>query len=116
MTEEHFVVEEHTESQVMVEEEVKKGEKEEEEQMLESEGWAFFKADGVEFQLNLKQRLENERKDKNAERDAAKTDNDDAERYFIGESSSHAKLIVGRQNYDNLTLCYCIYFILLLNL
>lgn len=85
MTEEHFVVEERTKS-IVIEEEEKKGENEEDEQKLESEGWAVFKADGVEFKLNLKQRLENERKDKNADHDAEKQDDDDAERYFIGES------------------------------
>ncbi|KAI3374317.1 hypothetical protein L3Q82_006158 [Scortum barcoo] len=91
VTEEHFVVEEHTKSLVKVkvkeeeeeEEEKKKDDNEEDEQSLESEGWAIFKADGVEFQLNLKQRVESERKDNDAENDAEKEEDDDVERYFI---------------------------------
>ncbi|XP_051256315.1 myosin light chain kinase 2, skeletal/cardiac muscle isoform X3 [Dicentrarchus labrax] len=84
VTEEHIVVEEHIKSQVVevvqvVQEEEKK-EDEEDEQSLESEGWAVFRADGVEFQLNLKQRLERERKDNDAEKE---DDEDEAERYFI---------------------------------
>lgn len=72
------------------EEENKKEDKEEDKQKLESEGWAFFKADGVEFQLNLKQRLEE--MDNNTKHNAEKDDDDgdededDVERYFIGES------------------------------
>lgn len=77
-------VEELTKSQV-VEEEEEKDDTREDEQKLESEGWAIFRADGVEFQLNLKQRVERERND-NAEHDAGKDDDDDAEQYFIGES------------------------------
>ncbi|XP_041805200.1 myosin light chain kinase 2, skeletal/cardiac muscle isoform X2 [Chelmon rostratus] len=82
VTEEHFVVEEHTKSRV-VEEEEKAENNEEDEQRLESEGWAVFRADGVEFQLNLKQRVESERRDNDAEDDAEKEDEDEAERYFI---------------------------------
>ncbi|XP_056247797.1 myosin light chain kinase 2, skeletal/cardiac muscle isoform X2 [Seriola aureovittata] len=85
--EEHFVVEEHTKSQVVVREEEEKEEEEkkrehneDEEQKLESEDWAVFRADGVEFQINLKQRLERERKENAAEKE---DDDDDAERYFI---------------------------------
>lgn len=77
-------MEELTKSQV-VEEEEEKDDTREDEQKLESEGWAVFRADGVEFQLNLKQRVERERND-NAEHDAGKDDDDDAEQYFIGES------------------------------
>lgn len=80
---EHLEVEELTKSQV-VEEEEKKDDNREDEQKLESEGWAIFRADGVEFQLNLKQRVE--KRNDNAEHDAEKEDDDNAERYFIGES------------------------------
>uniref|UniRef100_A0A3Q1FSM6 Myosin light chain kinase family, member 4a n=1 Tax=Acanthochromis polyacanthus TaxID=80966 RepID=A0A3Q1FSM6_9TELE len=88
VTEEHFVVEEHTKSQVVgeeEEEEEKKEDNEEDEQKLESEGWAVFRADGVEFQFDLKQRLEREVKESESENDAEKVaeDDDDAERYFI---------------------------------
>ncbi len=92
VTEEHFIVEEHTKSQVVEvvkveeKEEEEKEDNEEDEQRLESEGWAVFRANGVEFQLNLKQRVERERKDNNAENDAEKEEDDDAERYFIGKS------------------------------
>lgn len=85
LTGEESVVEEDTKSQVEEEQEEKKEDKEEEEQTLESEGWAIFKADGVEFQLNLKQTLEKARKDSGAEHDAEKDDEDDLEHYFIGE-------------------------------
>lgn len=66
----------------------KKEDNEEDEQGFESDGWAVFKADGIEFQLDLKQRVERERKENDAENDADKEedDDDDAERYFIGES------------------------------
>ncbi|XP_019955170.2 myosin light chain kinase 2, skeletal/cardiac muscle isoform X1 [Paralichthys olivaceus] len=77
VTEEHFLVEEPTNSQVLEEEE--RGDREEDVQKLETEGWAVFRADGVEIQLNLKQRLERERK----ENDAEEEEDDDAERYFI---------------------------------
>lgn len=65
-------------------EEKKTEDKEEEEHNPESEDWAVFKADGVEFQINLKERLERERPDNRAEQDE-KDDDDDVERYFIGE-------------------------------
>lgn len=67
-------------------EEEKEEDKEDDEEQLESEGWAVFKADGVEFQINLKERLEKMRKDKDAE----KEDDEDVERYFIGESGPKA--------------------------
>lgn len=88
MTEELLVVEAHTKSQVdeKEEEEERKEDKEEDEQTLESEGWAVFRADGVEFQLDLKQRVEREREKNDAENDAEKDDDEDVERYFIGES------------------------------
>lgn len=59
-------------------------EDEEEDQSLESEGWAVFSTDGMDFQLNLKQRVERARK----EMDEEKEDDDDeeVERYFIGKS------------------------------
>lgn len=96
VSKEHFVVEKHMRRQVVevveVTEEEEEAEKkkvsEEDEQRLESEGWAVFRADGVEFQLNLKQRVAAARKDNDAEQDAEKEDDDDAERYFIGESGA----------------------------
>ncbi|KAM7400534.1 hypothetical protein PAMA_004966 [Pampus argenteus] len=83
VTEEHFVVESHNERQAMEEEEERKEDNEEDKQNFESEGWAVFRADGVEFQLDLKQRVERERKELDAEDDAEKEDDGDAERYFI---------------------------------
>lgn len=86
---EHFVVEEHVKSQVVkeeVEEEEKKVDNKEDEQRLDSEGWAVFRADGVEFQLDLKQRMKRSRKDNDVENDAEEVDEEDVERYFIGES------------------------------
>lgn len=87
VTEEHVVVEDHTK---VTEEEEEKKEDDEDDQKLESEGWAVFRADGVEFQLNLKERVERERQDNNGKHDAEKKDAEDddneAERYFIGES------------------------------
>lgn len=68
----------------------KKGDREEGEKNPESDDWAVFKADGVEFQINLKERLEKERKDKATEQDVEEEgddDDDDVERYFIGELS-----------------------------
>ncbi|XP_040911555.1 myosin light chain kinase 2, skeletal/cardiac muscle-like isoform X2 [Toxotes jaculatrix] len=83
VTEEHFVVEDHTnQSQVVVEEEEEEEEREdnkEDEQKPESEGWGIFRADGVEIQLNLKQRVESKRKENHAE----KEDNEDAEQFLI---------------------------------
>ncbi|XP_063742772.1 myosin light chain kinase 3 isoform X2 [Eleginops maclovinus] len=73
VTEEHFIVEEHTETKVH---------DEEEEQSLESEGWAVFTADGIDFQLNLKQRVERERE----ENEEDEEDDEDVERYFIDTS------------------------------
>lgn len=69
-----------------VKQEEKEEDKEDDEQQLESEGWAVFKADGVEFQLNLKEKLEKDRKDQSTKQDAEKEDDEDVERYFIGES------------------------------
>lgn len=72
-------------------EEEKEEDKEDDEEQLESEGWAVFKADGVEFQINLKERLEKMRTDKDAKHDAEKDDDEDVERYFIGESGPPPK-------------------------
>ncbi|XP_070775520.1 myosin light chain kinase 2, skeletal/cardiac muscle [Enoplosus armatus] len=88
VTEEHFVVEEHTKSQVVEEEEQqeeeeKKEDNKEDEQRLESEGWAVFRADGVEFQLNLEQKVKRARNENDAENYAEEEDDEDAERYFI---------------------------------
>ncbi|KAM3604066.1 uncharacterized protein V6R79_005895 [Siganus canaliculatus] len=91
VTEEHFVVKENTTSQEMQVEkeeqqeeegEKKKEDNEEDEQSLDPDGWAVFRADGVEIQLNLKQRLEEARKD-NAEHVEEKQEDDDLERYYI---------------------------------
>ncbi|KAF1383795.1 hypothetical protein PFLUV_G00135530 [Perca fluviatilis] len=78
VTEEHFAVEENTKSQ-----EEEKKEDNEEEEKLEAEGWAVFRADGIELQLDLKQRVERERRGKDAEMDAEKEDDENVERYFI---------------------------------
>lgn len=67
-----------------VEQEEKEEDKEDEEQQLESEGWAVFKTEGVEFQLNLKEKLEKERKEQITKEDAVKEHDEDVERYFIG--------------------------------
>ncbi|KAJ4937050.1 hypothetical protein JOQ06_001634 [Pogonophryne albipinna] len=75
LTKEHFIVEEHTEGKL---------EDEEEDQSLESEDWAVFSTDGMDFQLNLKQRVERARE----EMDEEKEDDEDeeVERYFIDTS------------------------------
>ncbi|XP_049454826.1 myosin light chain kinase 2, skeletal/cardiac muscle isoform X3 [Epinephelus fuscoguttatus] len=88
LTEEHFVVGDHTKSQVVVEEveEGKKEENEGDEQKLESDGWAVFKADGVEFQIDLKERLERVLKENAAKKDAEEEGDEDAEQYFIDTS------------------------------
>ncbi|XP_053186588.1 myosin light chain kinase 3 [Scomber japonicus] len=66
------------------EEEEGKEDNKEDEQILESEGWAVFRADGVEFQLDLKARVEQERQKKEAENDVeTKSDDDEPERYYI---------------------------------
>ncbi|XP_076000877.1 uncharacterized protein mylk4a [Genypterus blacodes] len=73
------------------EEEKKKEETEEEEQEeennLESEGWAIFKAAGVEFQLDLKARIERARQEKDTENEEEEEDDEDeVERYFIDKT------------------------------
>ncbi|XP_053739295.1 myosin light chain kinase 2, skeletal/cardiac muscle [Synchiropus splendidus] len=73
---ESFVTEEHYNIKA---EEVEKREDEDEEK-LESEGWAVFRADGVELEFDLKQKVERRRQ----EFDKSETlEDDDAERYFI---------------------------------
>lgn len=73
-TEEHDVAE-HTESQME--------EREEKKQSFASEGWAVFKADGVEITLDLKQSVEEDR-DKTTENNMENNGNDEgAERFFI---------------------------------
>ncbi|XP_065810182.1 myosin light chain kinase 2, skeletal/cardiac muscle isoform X5 [Labrus bergylta] len=83
VTEEHFEVEDHTNTQVVeVMEEDKKEDNEEGEQRSESEGWAFFRAEGVEVQFDLKERLERAQKENDAEVEDD-DDEEDVERYFI---------------------------------
>ncbi|CAJ1072386.1 myosin light chain kinase 3 isoform X3 [Xyrichtys novacula] len=86
VTEEHFVVEEHTSSQVVELVGEKKEDDEEHEQRPGSEGWAIFKADGVEIKFDLKQALERERKEMDAKEEDEEDDDDDVERYFIDTS------------------------------
>lgn len=71
-------------------EEKKMEDKEEEEEKAESEDWAVFKADGVEFQINLKERLERERTDRTEQDEKDDDADDDAERYFIGMLKPHS--------------------------
>ncbi|KAM4552613.1 uncharacterized protein mylk4a isoform 2-T2 [Odontesthes bonariensis] len=81
-TQEKLVLEENTKSQVIEDVEEKRDDNMEDGQELDSESWAIFKADGVEFQLNLKQRLE--RKENNAENDDERRHEDeDAEKFLI---------------------------------
>lgn len=56
---------------------------EEEEQRNGSEDWAVFKADGVELQFSLKDKLEGEKTEQEPEKD---DEDADAERFFIGKS------------------------------
>ncbi|XP_068594315.1 myosin light chain kinase 2, skeletal/cardiac muscle isoform X2 [Cebidichthys violaceus] len=90
VTEELFVMEGHSKSQVEVEEEEEEEEKKVDNDEDESEGWAVFRADGIQFQLNLKQRVERERKKNDADKDAEGEDDEDVERYFIDTSSPPA--------------------------
>lgn len=77
-----------------VKQEEKEEDKEDDEQQLESEGWAVFKADGVEFQLNLKEKLEKGRLDQSSMQDAEKEEDEDVERYFIGEREISFKCVL----------------------
>ncbi|XP_028283622.1 myosin light chain kinase 3 isoform X2 [Parambassis ranga] len=72
---------ENTKSQVVQENEEEEKEDEKDEENLESEGWAIFRADGIEVKIDLKQRVERERKEQDAGEDV--DNDDDAERYFI---------------------------------
>ncbi|XP_026169070.1 myosin light chain kinase 3 isoform X2 [Mastacembelus armatus] len=86
VTEKHFKLEEHMLSHEVVvkDEEEEKEDNKEDKQMLDSEAWAIFSADGVEIQMNLKQMIERERKENNAISNAEKEEeDDDAEQYFI---------------------------------
>ncbi|XP_026229532.1 myosin light chain kinase family member 4 isoform X2 [Anabas testudineus] len=86
VTEEHFIVEEYTQSIVVVEQkeiEEKQEDNEEAEQKLGSEGWAIFRADEVEIQLNLQQRVEKERKENAEQNDPDDADDAEAEQFFI---------------------------------
>ncbi|KAM9323336.1 uncharacterized protein mylk4a [Pholidichthys leucotaenia] len=78
VTQEHFVVQEYIKTLVLEDKDTQ--EQEREEDKSESEGWAVFAADGVEFQFNLKQKLEKENKESTAEKDA---DDENPEQYFI---------------------------------
>lgn len=85
VTEEHFVVEEHTTTSLVVEQVTE--EKKEDDEGDTDEGWAVFKADGVEMQFDLKQRLEMLRKEADAKKDEEEEEEeDDVERYFIDTS------------------------------
>lgn len=81
----HKEAEQDQESSQVKQEEKEEDKRDDEKLLLESEGWAVFKADGVEFQLNLKEKLEKDRKDLSIKQDAEKEDDEDVERYFIGE-------------------------------
>ncbi|KAM8839166.1 uncharacterized protein mylk4a isoform 1-T1 [Synchiropus picturatus] len=74
-----YVTEEHYEIKA---EDVEKREDEDEEK-LESEGWAVFRADGVELELDLKQKVEQRRQEFDCEDKSETREDDDAERYFI---------------------------------
>lgn len=57
--------------------------KEDDDESSEHEDWACFKADGIQIQFNLKEKLE---KGKLENADEKTTDDDQSERFFIGES------------------------------
>ncbi|XP_029930117.1 myosin light chain kinase 2, skeletal/cardiac muscle isoform X2 [Myripristis murdjan] len=92
VTDDDAVVEDHKKSRVEEgeeeeeEEEEEKAEEEDEKQNLESDGWAVFRADGVEIQMELKQRVEKKRQEENVTESKDDDDDDDAERYFIDNS------------------------------
>ncbi|XP_068197446.1 myosin light chain kinase 2, skeletal/cardiac muscle [Antennarius striatus] len=73
LTEEHLVMEDDAKSPLVEEEKYEED---------NQDGWAIFRADGVEFQLNLKQCLERERKNNDEEHDVEKED-DNIQQYFI---------------------------------
>lgn len=66
-------------------------EKKENDEEDKDDGWAVFKADGVEMQFDLKQRLEMLRKEAEAEKEEEEEE-DDVERYFIGETCTRQHL------------------------
>ncbi|XP_054623335.1 myosin light chain kinase family member 4-like isoform X2 [Dunckerocampus dactyliophorus] len=80
IAEELVVVEEAKKVQADKEEEEKTEVKEEDEQ--ESEDWAVFRADGVEFQFDLKERLEREKKETKAKNEGQK-ENEYIQQYYI---------------------------------
>ena len=68
--------------------EVKEEEEGEEEEQMNPEGWAVFKADGVEFHMDLLKKLQKKRDEV---QDTEPEEDDDAERHFIGEPCSVEK-------------------------
>ncbi|CAL8280215.1 unnamed protein product [Lota lota] len=70
----------HTKSQVDVLAEVEEEEEGEEEEQQNPEGWAVFKADGVEIHMDLLKKLQ---KKSEEVQDTEPEDDDDAERFFI---------------------------------
>lgn len=60
---------------------------EDDEQKPPSEDWAIFRADGVEIQINLQERNESEKMEFSAENGEVtqEEDEEDAEKFFIGE-------------------------------
>ncbi|CAL8316274.1 unnamed protein product [Gadus morhua 'NCC'] len=74
----------HTKSQVEVLAEVKEEEEEEQEEEQEDpEGWAVFKADGVEIHMDLLKKLQKKRDEV---QDEEPEEDDDVERHFIDNS------------------------------
>ncbi|XP_030218888.1 myosin light chain kinase 2, skeletal/cardiac muscle isoform X1 [Gadus morhua] len=73
----------HTKSQVEVLAEVKEEEEEEEEEQEDPEGWAVFKADGVEIHMDLLKKLQKKRDEV---QDEEPEEDDDVERHFIDNS------------------------------
>lgn len=69
------------ENQEDKEEEEEKDDYEDDEQEPQTEDWAIFRADGVEIQLKLKERIENPENGEQTQED----DDDDVEKFFIGK-------------------------------
>nr|XP_057924208.1 myosin light chain kinase 2, skeletal/cardiac muscle isoform X2 [Doryrhamphus excisus] len=82
IAEEPVVVEEAQKVQEDKEEEGKKEGKEEDEDEQEQEDWAVFRADGVEFQFDLKERLEREKKETKPKNEEEK-ENEYMQQYYI---------------------------------
>ncbi|KAM9790042.1 uncharacterized protein mylk4a [Neosynchiropus ocellatus] len=74
-----FVTEEHLTTKA----EDKEKREDEDEQKLESEGWAVFRADGVELEFDLKRKVEQRRQEFGPENQLEMVEDDDMERYFI---------------------------------